>query len=395
MKLCDATTNPILSTTTCHTFGIFEGIALGVSLLSAGIGAMGQMAAGQQQAAAYEAQAAAQRQQAETAQQIANYNADIQRQNAEVSFKLAEYQAAAEASTAQFNQQTALVNQRQAILARQTAEQNRQAQLMNQEFANQQAEGARKAYEQGLSNAEAQRRYADTIRAQGQEEARRKREESDQRIATMRAKYAGSGVTFEGSPIVVLGDAARLAETNVQDIVYASELERQKQLRIGELTEFEAGFSLLDERGFKIQALNYLGAAETAEREKAALGLEAYNYKNAQLQEMYKEDLTVFDTAIAGARQEIANRQATLTELAGGVQAYGFQAEADVSMAKAAEARTTASYGAMGSLIGGVGSVFSSPMFTTQPKTVAGSPGSYSSSMVSGPGYSSYYGTIG
>jgi hypothetical protein len=378
MKLFDATTNPILSTTTCHTFGIFEGIALGVSLLSAGIGAMGQMAAGQQQAAAYEAQAAAQRAQAEQAQQIANYNADIQRQNAEVSFKLAEYQAAANKSTAQFNQQAALVNQRQAMLARQTAEQNRQAQLMNQQFANQQAEGARKSYEQGLSNAETQRRYAETIRAQGQEEARRKREESEQRIATMRAKYAGSGVTFEGSPIVVLGDAARLAETNVQDIVYASELERQKQLRIGDITEFEAGFSLLDEQGFKVQALNYAGAAETAEREKRSLGMEAYNYKNVRLQEMYKEDLTTFDTAIAGARQEIANREAKLIELSGAAQAYGYQAEADVSMAKAGAAKTEATYGALGSLIGGVGSAIK-PFVPTRT-TTAGTPGSYSSS---------------
>jgi hypothetical protein len=394
MRICDALSNPILEETTCT----WMAIPAVIGVIGSVIGVVGQMAAGQQQASALQAQAAAQRQQAEQAQQIANYNADIQRQNAEVTFRLAEYQAAANRSAAQFNQQTALVNQRQAMLARQTAEQNRQAQLMNQQFANQQAEGARKAYEQGLANAETQRKYADTIRAQGQEQARRKREESERRLATIRSKYGGSGVTFEGSPLVVLSDAASLAEASVQDIVYASELERQKQLRIGELTEFEAGFSLLDERGFKIQALNFAGAAETAEREKAALGLEAYNYRNQRLQELYKEDLTTFDTAIAGARKEISNREAKLTELAGSAQAYGFQAQANVSEAMAGQAKTEAAFGAAGSLISGVGGAFSSlnnaGVFTAQPKTVAGSPGSYTSSMVSGTGYSSYYGTI-
>jgi hypothetical protein len=389
MRLCDAVNNPILSMTTCHTFGILEGIGVAVSLIGTVAGAMGSMAAGQAQASALEAQAAAQRAQAEQAQQIANYNADIQRQNAEVSFKLAEYQAAANASTAKFNQEAALINQRQVMLSRQTAEQNRQAQLMNQQFANQQAEGARKAYEQGLSNAETQRRYAETIRSQGEEEARRKREENDRRIATIRSKYAGSGVTFEGSPLIVLGDAAALAETTVQDIVFASELERQKQLRVSELTEFEAGFSLLDEQGFKVQALNYAGAAETAQREKMALGLEAANYRNERLQALYSEDLTKFETAIAGAKKDIAYREAKLIELAGGAQAYGYRAEAAASEAAAGVKRTAAYGEAAGSLIGGFGSAFKGVSNIMNPTYT---PNAYGSSYTGGFG-TPYMGT--
>lgn len=353
MKLFDATSNPILSPMTCYDFGIGEIIGLGIAAIGTAVSVGTSLMGAQQQSAALSAQAAAQRQQAEQAQQIANYNADIQRQNAEVSYKLSVAQAQANASTAEFNKSAALINQRQVMLSRQTAEQNRQGQLLNQQYALEQAAGARKAYEQGLANAQTQKQYADTIRAQGQEEARRKREENDRKIATMRAKYGGSGVTFEGSPLVVLSDAATLAETTVQDIAYVSELQRQKQLRIAEVEEFNAGFSLLDEQGYKVQAFNYAAAAETAQREKASLGLEAANYRNQGIQQQFAIDLTSYDTAIAGAKKDIANREAKLTELAGGAQAYGFQVQAMGTEAKAS-ASLISGYGqAAGAVAGG------------------------------------------
>jgi hypothetical protein len=349
-----------------------------VGAVGAVVGAATSLIGAQQQSAALQAQAAAQRQQAEQAQQIANYNADIQRQNAEVAYKLSVAQAQANASTAEFNKQGALINQRQVMLSQQTAEQNRQAQLLNQRYALEQAAGARKAYEQGLSNAETQKRYADTIRAQGEEQARRKRDENDRKIATIRAKYGGSGVTFEGSPLVVLSDAATLAETTVQDIAYVTELERQKQLRVAEIEEFNAGFSLLDEQGYKVQALNYAAAAETAGREKASLGLEAANYRNQGIQQQFAIDLTSYDTAIAGAKQDIANREAKLTELAGGAQAYGFQAQAAATEAQAS-ASLISGYGqAAGALVGGFQSAYQNTRgfnFTPTPRVAAGAYG--------------------
>ena len=364
-------------------------IAIGASVIGAGVGVVTSISAAQQQSAALSAQAEAQRQQAIQAQQIADYNASIQRQNADVAFQLAQYQASATNANAEFNKQAALINQRQVLLSRKTAEQNQQAQLLNQQFALEQAGAARKQYEQGLANAQTQKEYADQIRAQGEEEARRKREENDRKLATIRAKYAGSGVTFEGSPLVVLSDAATLAETTVQDIAYVTELERQKQLRVAEVEEFQAGFSLLDEQGFKVQALNFAGAAEAAGRDVMGLGLEAQNYRNQRLQYQYQQDLTSFDTAIAGARQSIAYNEAKLTELAGGAQAYGFQAQAAATEAAASASLISGYAGAAKAAVGGFQQAYGTLSSTPSFGSVYRAP---TNVYASGPGYSSYFG---
>jgi hypothetical protein len=320
--------------------GVYAGISAGVSLLGAGIGAIGAMAGAQQQAAAANAAAAAQEQQARQAMQIAQYNAEIQRQNAEVQYNMAVYQA-------QTNQQIAAMNQ--AMM------------LGNAEFAKVQAYGAQQQYEQGIQNAKQQGIEAEAVRAQGREEARRKREENEIRLATIRSKYGASGVTFEGSPLVVLADAAGLGEVAVQDIAYATELQSRKDYRQAEIEKFKAGFSLIEKAGYEQEAANYRVKAQISE---------------------YEANLYEYDQAIAGAKYRIGLNEARLIELGGQVQAYGYQAEAQQSRYQAQAARTTGFFGAANSLIGGIGGVakqFSTPDYSTRGLGVGRMP-SYSSS---------------
>ena len=103
-----------------------------------------------------------------------------------------------------------------------------------------------------MLNAKQQEIEGEASRRQGEEEARRRREENARSLAMVRSKYAASGVTQEGSPLEVLGDAARIAETAVQDVAYTTELSSRKQYREAEIKKFEAGFSLIDEAGFKL-----------------------------------------------------------------------------------------------------------------------------------------------
>jgi len=328
---------------------VMMGVSAGVSLLGAGIGAIGAMAGASQQAAAANAAAAAQEQQARQAMQMAQYNATIARQNAEVQYQMAVYQS-------QVNQQISAMNQ--------------SMMLGNAEFSKVQAFGAQQQYEQGLANSKQQAIEAEAVRAQGREEARRKREENEIRISQIRAKYGASGVTFEGSPLVVLADAARLGEVAVQDIAYATELQSRKEYRAAEIEKFKAGFSLIEKAGYEQEAANFQVKAKISE---------------------YEGNLYEYDQAIAGARYRIGLNQARLVELGGQQEAFQYQAAAQQSRFQASAARTSGFFGAASSLIGGVGSAVSSMKGYSFGSTSPGGTGSiYGASF--GGAKSGYYG---
>jgi hypothetical protein len=284
---------------------VYAGIGAAGAIVGAGASLMG----GMQAAAGQRAAAQAQEVQAQNAQRIAMYNANIQRQNVEVQYQMALYQS-------QYSSQMAKMNQAAA--------------LNNVQFAEFQALGARKQYEQGMLNAEQKDKDAKLSRLQSSEQANREREKNAQQIALMRSKYGASGVTFEGSPLVMLSDAARLGEANVQDVIFAGELQSRKELREGEITRFKAGFSLIDEKGFKV---------------------EAQNLKNKAAMFEYDSSLYEYDSAIAGVQKNIGMRQAKLVELGGEEKASAFQAAASESR-----------YAATGSLISGFGGAASSAL---------------------------------
>lgn len=326
------------------TYALYAGIAsvavsVGGSLIQGSMAQQGY----DMQAAAYEQQAAYQRQQAEYAVQIGEYNAEMQRQNAEVSYQLALYQS---------EQNQALANM------------SAQIAMQNASLAEFQALGAQQQYEQGIADAEQQKIEAEASRRQGEEEARRTREENDRELGLMRAQYAASGVTSEGSPLEVLGDAAKFGELAVQDIAYSAELESRKQYKEAEIAEFEAGYHLIDKMGFEVEQSNYM--------------LEAQKFE-------YEADLYAYDSAIAGAAYSIDLNEAKLTELSGGVEAWGFESQASASESQAGIATQMG----QASLIGGY---FDAAASVTKGASQAA--GYYGSSKVTGytPTYSSSFG---
>ena len=272
-----------------------------VGVVGAVVGAAGSLIGGMQQASAMNAQAAAQEQMAQQQLQIANYNAEMQRQNTMVAYQMAQAQAQSAANLAQFNQAVA---------------------LSNQSLAQFQAMGARQQYDQGLLNAQQKDIESEAIRARGREEQSRARQENALRISSLRSKYAASGVTFEGTPLEVLSNAAGLGEVAVQDMAYITELESRKTIREAELTRWGAGFALIDEYGFKVQA---------------------ENYKNQAIRYEYETNLAGYDSQIAGAQAKIGFNQAKLIELGGKV-------EYNAGMFEAAQSR----YAAQGAMVGGM-----------------------------------------
>lgn len=289
-----------------------------VAVIGAVVGVAGSLIGASQQASAAQAQAQAAQQQAQQAQQIANYNAEIQRQNAMVTYQMTQYQA-------QSNQQLMLFNQAAAI--------------NNANLAMVQAQGAQQQYEQGLANAAQKNIEAQAVREQGMEEQRRARQENALRIGALRTKMGASGVTFEGSNLEMLSDAANIGETAVQDMVYATELESRKTLREGELEKWKAGFNLLDKYGYDIQA---------------------QNAKNQAKMYDLQGDLYGYESALSGAKYQIDLNQARLTELSGTAQANALNFQASQYQAKAGAAWVSGGFGAASSLLSGASAAASS-----------------------------------
>jgi hypothetical protein len=309
MRINDPTINPLVADTTCYGWvGAIVGVIGGI------VGAVGSIIGGSQAQAAANAQAAAQMQQAENERAIALYNSQIQQQNAYVNYQMALYQAQNNANLASMNQAAAMANANLATL---------------------QAAGARQAYNQGLENAKQKEFDAAASRAQARESAAREREQNRLKIASVRAKYAASGVSFEGSPVEVVSEAARLGEVTAQDIAYAGELQSRKELREGQIEKFKAGFALIEEYGHNV---------------------EAQNFRNQATRFGYESSLYEYDSALAGAKYRIGLNEAKLTELAGQArgQAYEFAAQQSIMQGRAA--MTAGIFGGASSLIGGISS---------------------------------------
>ena len=289
-----------------------------IGVVGAVVGAAGSLIGGSMQASAMQAQAAAQEAQAQQARQIAMYNAEMQRQNTMVAYQMAQAQAESAQNLAQFNQAVA---------------------LSNANLAQFQAMGARQQYEQGLLNAQQKDIEAEAQRAQGREEQNRQRQENMLRVSALRNKYAASGVTFEGTPLEQLSEFAGLAELTAQDMAYATELESRKTIREAELTRWGAGFALIDEYGFKVQA---------------------QNYANQAIRYEYESNLAGYDSVIAGVQAKIGYNKAKLIELGGEADYRAGMFEASMTRYQAGAAMTTGMFGAASSALSGIGSAFGS-----------------------------------
>ena len=166
-------------------------VALGIGSLVASAAGTGLAVYGQQQ-------------QAQGQADIANYNFKVQEQNAAISRRATEIQATYRAQAAQAQMQTQ------------------------------------------LNNAQALNDQARAVEAQGREQGRRMQEEKEQQLSRMRAKYAKSGVTTEGSPLIALGKSATLLELAIQDGSYQAEMEARAYDRKALMEKADAGSSLFD-----------------------------------------------------------------------------------------------------------------------------------------------------
>lgn len=277
------------------TYALYGTVA---SVAISGIGLIAQQSAASQAAA--------------NAQAVANYQAQVAQQNAQLQYQISTQQAQYAAQAAALNAQSAQ-SQQQLFLA------NAQLTEMNAATAKQLYEA--RAQEQ-LRSAKDLELQAEARRAETREEARRLREQGEQRIAAMRAKYGSSGVTFEGSPLVVLADAARLIETGVQDAVYIGELEARKHFRAAETERYGAGLTLLE--------------SDIVQKNYASQGFEFQaNAYGAQLSQLNAENqimAATYDTHIAAARLKIDQQQADLIRMGGAVQASNIQAESTANL---------------------------------------------------------------
>lgn len=141
---------------------------------------------------------------AKSQQRVADYNYEIARQNAQIQSNAAKTQA-------QWNE--ASLN----------------AQLQAQQ-----------------NNATALEAQARAKEAEGREVANREREKNARILATQRAKYAKSGVTSAGSPLLVEAESAALLELGVQDVLVESNNEAKNFQYQADLSRWQTNFTQLD-----------------------------------------------------------------------------------------------------------------------------------------------------
>lgn len=88
-------------------------------------------------------------------------------------------------------------------------------------------------------NARIQRNAAKFEADVAAENARRQTEEKRRRLSSMRAKAAGSGVSFAGSVVDQLEDSAFILERNIQSGIYQSEMKQRHMIAGAQMTEFQ------------------------------------------------------------------------------------------------------------------------------------------------------------
>lgn len=103
-------------------------------------------------------------------------------------------------------------------------------------------------------NAEVAEREAEAARQTAGFEEQQHRRRVSRILASQRAGYAASGVTFEGSPLLVMADSAQQAEVDALAIRRAGSIEESRALSQAALDRLQAR---------NIRTAGYLGAAAT------------------------------------------------------------------------------------------------------------------------------------
>ncbi len=107
--------------------------------------------------------------------------------------------------------------------------------------ASQNREMARHASRVGAYNRSVAAQQAQLAREQAAQKATLLHEEANKLLGRQRALFASFGVTFEGSPLMVMADTAAKAERDIQWARYAGELDAWKYDTTGTMAGVQAG----------------------------------------------------------------------------------------------------------------------------------------------------------
>jgi len=99
---------------------------------------------------------------------------------------------------------------------------------------------ARQVSDTAAYNAKVLEQQAIQKEMDGRENIRRKREENRRYLSTQRGRFATSGVTNEGSPLLVMGETASLLEMDAQEINRTTQIESAR-IRAGAAEEVRQG----------------------------------------------------------------------------------------------------------------------------------------------------------
>lgn len=182
-----------------------------------------------------------QMQQAQAAQQMAAYNQQMQQNAAAIA-----YQQALLQNDVQVRQNQLLQQQTQAaqMAAMQNAATSRQISLLNQQSSESQIMAMQNNALGQQRNAQAAEQEANTLQGQARERARRQQEQSDKVMSAIRAKGSRTSLTSEGSPLLVMGEAAWTMELAKQDAFYEVGLQTEALRYKGRIQDWQSKTTL-------------------------------------------------------------------------------------------------------------------------------------------------------
>ena len=147
--------------------------------------------------------------------------------------------------------------QEQAAAAQRMAQYNYAVQKTQMEMQNQmaaqQAEAQGKIYDY---NAQVAQNEAQRAEMEARERARRMREENERMLGLQRAAYGKSGVTSEGSPLMIMADTAGLGELAVADELYKADAQRSGLFTQAALEQFKGRMAQFEGAGYSLNAAN-------------------------------------------------------------------------------------------------------------------------------------------
>jgi hypothetical protein len=147
--------------------------------------------------------------------------------------------------------------QQQAQAAQRMAQYNYAVQKSQMEMQNQMAAQTAEAQARVFGyNAKLQQNEALRAEQEARERARRMREENERMLGAQRARYGKSGVTSEGSPLMVMAETAGLGELAVADELYKADAQRSGLYRGAALEQFKARMARFEGAGYSWNAAN-------------------------------------------------------------------------------------------------------------------------------------------